>query len=315
MTGAKSCCTPTRGRPHNSSGASAAIVRRNSKLFQESILIPGGEALLGTDHPKIAVDGEAPLRRQQISAFRIGATTVTNAQFARFVEQTNYRTEAEKFGWSFVFWSDVPASIVETQAIAGAEWWRRVDGANWRDVNGPGTHATAWRAEHPVVQVSWHDANAYARWAGGRLPSEAEWEHAARGGRGDVPYPWGTAEPDDGARAKLCNIWQGNFPSHNSGRDGWLATAPARSFAANGYGLYNIVGNVWQWTADAYSLPAAKHRKQRQQHEALRACKVLKGGSFLCHRSYCHRYRIAARSASTPDSTTTHQGFRIAWDA
>ena len=107
-------------------------------------------------------------------------------------------------------------------------------------------------------------------------------------------------------------IWQGNFPSHNSGRDGWLATAPARSFAANGYGLYNIVGNVWQWTADAYSLP--KHRSQ-QHLEALRACKVLKGGSFLCHRSYCHRYRIAARSASTPDSTTTHQGYRIAWDA
>ena len=222
-------------------------------------------------------------------------------------------TDAERFGWSFVFWSDVPENLPKTQAVEGVEWWRRVDGANWRNVNGPSVNSNAWFPHHPVVQVSWNDAKQFAQWAGGRLPTEAEWEHAARGGLADVRFPWGDDEPDDNSNFP-CNVWQGEFPKENTGADGWVATAPAKSFEPNQFGLFNMVGNVWEWTSDAYRVKSLK-KQVRQRLDTMRGFKVLKGGSFLCHRSYCYRYRIAARSGNSPDSTTTHQGFRIVWDA
>lgn len=237
---------------------------------------------------------------------------MTNAEFATFVENTGYVTEAERFGWSFVFWSDVPASIRQTQGVVGVEWWRRVDGASWRDIHGPGTGAHAWKPEHPVVQVSWNDADAFATWAGGRLPTEAEWEHAARGGRGDDPYPWGTREPND-TDFTPCNIWQGSFPEANTCRDGYVGTAPARSFEPNGYGLYNTIGNVWEWTADPFQIPSLK-KSVRERLKTMAGYKLAKGGSFLCHRSYCWRYRIPARSGISPDSATPHMGFRVAFE-
>lgn len=241
--------------------------------------------------------------------FLIGATTVTNAEFAAFVDATGYVTEAENFGWSFVFWSDVPVADGPTQAVHGAEWWRKVEGANWRAVRGENCEAPA---DHPVVHVSWNDAKAYAAWVGGRLPTEAEWEHAARGGLGDIRFPWGEDEPND-TDSFPCNIWQGHFPTTNTCADGHASTAPAKSFEPNGYGLYNMVGNVWEWTADPLRTRSLK-KHVRQRIAAMHGFKVLKGGSFLCHRSYCYRYRIAARTGNSPDSTTAHQGFRVVWD-
>ncbi len=275
--------------------------------------IPGGKALLGTQRDEIPLDGEAPLRRVRLKPFLMAATAVTNAEFADFVAATGHVTEAERLGWSFVFWHFLPDSAAPTQAVQDAEWWRRVDGASWRDIAGPGTAAAMWHPDHPVVHVSWHDACAYAAWVGGRLPREAEWEHAARGGLGDVRFPWGDRDPDDTAFLP-CNIWQGQFPVRNTAADGHAATAPVRSYAPNGYGLYNMAGNVWEWMEDRFTVQSLR-KEARARADALRGFRVLKGGSYLCHRSYCYRYRIAARSANSPDSTTCHQGFRVVWDA
>ena len=160
----------------------------------------------------------------------MSATAITNATFARFVKETGYVTEAERFGWSFVFFSDVSDAIQETEGVVGTEWWRRVYGAIWRDVWGPGAKDEP-QPDHPVVHVSWNDANAFARWCGGRLPTEAEWEHAARGGLGDVRFPWGDQEPDDNTFLP-CNIWQGRFPDVNTSADGWTTTAPTQASSA-----------------------------------------------------------------------------------
>ncbi len=306
----KGCCSPARDaaqRVVTEQIAPAATTRPNS------IEIPGGRAHIGTATPILLPDGEGPLRTKRLSGFRIAETAITNAEFAEFIDQTGYVTEAEQFGWSFVFWAQVPDALGPTQAVPDIEWWRRVDGATWRDVHGPGSDIATALPDHPVVHVSWNDAKAYADWVGGRLPTEAEWEHAARGGQGDVRFPWGDEEPDDTGFFP-CNIWQGDFPQNNTKADGYETTAPAKSFAPNPYGLYNLVGNVWEWTSEPF-----RTRSQRKDAKALqvrsRGYKLMKGGSFLCHRSYCYRYRIAARTGNSPDSTTTHTGFRVVWDA
>ena len=277
-----------------------------------AVQVPGGKALVGTRWPHIPDDGEGPLRHKRVAPFRIGATAVTNADFAAFVADTGFETEAERLGWSFVFHTQVAGTVGLTDGVPSLEWWRRVDGAHWRNVDGAGGDAVHDLPSHPAVHVSWNDAQAYACWAGGRLPTEAEWEHAARGGLGDVRFPWGDREPDDTAHFP-CNIWQGRFPHDNLGLDGHLFTAPARSYAPNGYGLFNMVGNVWEWTAEPFAVRSLR-RAARDKHRARRGYRLLKGGSHLCHKSYCYRYRIAARSGNSPDTTTTHQGFRVVWD-
>lgn len=307
----KSCCTPPRD------GAGLADIKVSVDLSSAADLrraaapVPGGKGLLGTSQDGVPNDGETPLQQVKIAPFRIGHTAVTNAAFKAFVDATGYETEAERYGWSFVFWAQVPEAVGATQAVVDVEWWRRVDGANWRDINGPDTMAGAWHPEHPVVQVSWHDAQAYAKWAGGRLPTEAEWEHAARGGLGDVRFPWGDTEPNDIDHTP-CNIWQGHFPQTNTAQDGYLTTAPAKSYAPNGYGLYNLAGNVWEWTAEPFRIKSLK-REVKARLALMKGYKLSKGGSFLCHKSYCYRYRIAARSGTSPDSATTHHGFRVVW--
>ena len=262
-----------------------------TRVAQDAVLIPGGKAIVGTRRAEIPDDGEDPLRSARVKPFRIGATAVTNTQFKAFVEATGYVTEAERFGWSFVFWLQVPEHIGATQGVPEVQWWRKVDGADWREVNGPGTHATAWHADHPVVHVSWQDAQEYAKWAGGRLPTEAEWDDF-----------------------QPCNNWQGRFTDVNTAKDGYAATAPALSYEPNGYGLYNMCGNTWEWTADAFRIKSLK-KQVKQRLDGMKGYKLSKGGSFLCHRSYCYRYRIAARSGNSPDSATTHQGFRVIWPA
>lgn len=308
-----SCCPRAQDREPLSGIPSVAKATGEQRVASDAVLIPGGKALVGTRRAEIPDDGEAPFREVRVKSFLVGATTVTNGQFKDFIAATGYVTEAERYGWSFVFWAQVPQSVGATKGVADVEWWRCVDGANWRDINGPDTMAEVWDAVHPVVHISWNDAQAYAKWVGGRLPTEAEWEHAARGGLGDVKFPWGDREPDD-TLFQPCNIWQGRFPEENTAMDGFVTTAPARSFGPNGYGLCNMVGNVWEWTADAYRVKSMK-KHTRQRLDATKGYKLSKGGSFLCHRSYCFRYRIAARSGTSPDSSTTHQGFRVVWTA
>ncbi|MEL6208284.1 MAG: SUMF1/EgtB/PvdO family nonheme iron enzyme, partial [Pseudomonadota bacterium] len=233
----KACCGLSRGAP-STTPEPADAPRRSPRPTETAIEIPGGEALVGTSSPQISDDGESPIRKARIKPFLIGATAVTNAEFTEFVSATGYVTEAERFGWSFVFWAQVPESYGPTEGVVEVEWWRRVDGSNWSAPNGPGTTADCL-SDHPVVHTSWNDACAYCDWVGGRLPSEAEWEHAARGGLGDVRFPWGDDEPND-TDFTPCNIWQGRFPDMNLALDGYRTTAPARAFAPNGYGLYNM---------------------------------------------------------------------------
>lgn len=306
-----SCCSPLAG----AAGASdhSAIVPITSAINANVALpIPGGNAFLGTNDKILADDGERPLRRVQIKPFRVMPTSVTNHMFREFADATGYVADAERLGWSFVFQSHLPAGMGDTQAVAAAPWWRKVEGASWRLLHGPGSEDD-WNEDHPVVHVSWNDARAFAAWAGGRLPSEAEWEHAARGGLDDVRFPWGDREPDD-VSFQPCNIWQGNFPTMNTGRDGFMATAPARSFEPNGYGLYNMCGNVWEWTVEPFMIRSVA-KSARERMKQMRGTKLLKGGSFLCHRSYCYRYRIAARTGNSPDSTSSHTGFRLVFDS
>ncbi len=307
----KTCSSPARTEKVSDSNFQKINKKKTHEDFA-TVEVNGGTALLGTNNPQIPDDGEGPMCKKRVKPFRMGQAVVTNKEFQQFVNQTGYQTDAERFGWSFVFWSDVSERVPATLGVDGAGWWRRVDGATWKEINGPGTEAEIWHPDHPVVHVTHADAKTYAKWVGGRLPREVEWEHAARGGLGDVRFPWGDSEPNDSDNYP-CNIWQGDFPYFNTGRDGWKTTAPAKSFQPNAIGLYNMIGNVWEWTADAYQVKSRK-KLVRQRMKQMRGFKVLKGGSFICHRSYCYRYRIAARTGNSPDSSTTHQGFRVVWD-
>lgn len=271
------------------------------------VRIPGGRFTTGTDHPVFPQDGEGARRTVTLKPFLIDPFAVTNAWFAAFVAATGFRTGAERYGWSPVFRAGGPAAG-RTDA---PDWWDRVEGAYWRTPHGPGSEALP---QHPVVQVSWADANAFAAWAGGRLPTEAEWECAAAGGLRDPRYPWGDAEPDDSVFLP-CNIWQGTFPTRNTAADGYAGTAAVDAFAPNGFGLFNMVGNTWEWCSDAFHIRSlARGTGERNAAARREGTRVLKGGSHLCHRSYCHRYRIAARTGATPDSATPHVGFRLAFD-
>lgn len=251
-------------------------------------------------------DGEEPIRVISLSAYRIATCATTNAQFQQFVDETGYVTSAERFGWSFVF--DATGATLD---VPGS-WWAKVQGSYWRAPKGPESDLTNL-ADHPVTHVSWHDAMAYAAWAGGRLPTEAEWESAGRGGLDQKRYPWGDASPTDKHR---CNIWRGTFPHENTATDGFAATCPVDAFKPNRIGLYNMIGNTWEWTADWFSrdFHALSGIHRNPKGPPIGEGKVLKGGSHLCHKSYCARYRLSARSASSPDMTTGHIGFRVAFD-
>ena len=254
-------------------------------------------------------DGELPQRLVELPAFDIDETPVTNAQFARFVDATGYITDAERYGTSAVFRLAVAAP---RQRIVGgsssAPWWVLVEGADWRHPFGD-LSDLADLAEHPVVHVSWTDAAAYAAWAGRALPGEAQWEAAARGGLVGARYAWGD-ELTPGDRW-MCNIWQGTFPTVNTREDGWLATSPVRTYPANGLGIYDVAGNVWEWCADIFTpTPTAIPAATRQLPIVYEERRVTRGGSYLCHDSYCNRYRVAARTGNTPDSTVGNCGFR-----
>ncbi|WP_326701119.1 formylglycine-generating enzyme family protein [Streptomyces sp. NBC_01754] len=310
---AGTCCSP--GRPRAPEGRAHVPRRAGRGRVTGLVPLPGGAFRMGTDHAdRFESDGEGPVREVRLSPFGIAATTVTNAQFARFVKETSYLTDAERFGWSYVFHLLVsPAARGSAPPAADrTPWWLAVDGACWRAPGGPGS-AVGGQRNHPVVHVSHNDALAYCDWAGARLPTEAEWEYAARGGLDQARYPWGDELTPRGVHR--CNIWQGAFPHHNTLDDGHLGTAPVKSYRPNGFGLWNVAGNVWEWCADWFGVDHPADPPTDPAGPSGGTDRVIKGGSYLCHASYCNRYRVGARSRNTPDSSTGNTGFRIAASA
>ncbi|MFC5589354.1 formylglycine-generating enzyme family protein [Sporosarcina soli] len=314
----KQCCPPRKTeanvtRELGEVSTSIDVVNGPLRHMEQMVRLEGGEFLMGTDDQEgFKEDGEGPVRNVRLKPFLIDKYAVSNAQFKEFIDATGYRTDAEKYGWSFVFHLLVSEQIKlqNQQVVQQTPWWLQVHGASWKHPEGPGSSIDE-RLDHPVVHVSWNDAQAYCQWSGRRLPTEAEWEYAARGGLVQKKYPWGNKLTYKGKHN--CNTWQGVFPTTNTAKDGFVGTAPVHYYSPNDYGLYNVVGNVWEWCADWFS---PRHPDEEiivnPQGPATGQEKVIKGGSYLCHKSYCNRYRVAARSRNTADSSTGHMGFRCA---
>jgi formylglycine-generating enzyme required for sulfatase activity len=277
------------------------------------VRLPGGRFRMGTDDEEgFRSDGEGPIRDVELGPFLVDRCAVSNDDFDRFVSDTGYVTDAERFGWSYVFAGFLPGHLRKvSQRPAVTPWWAATKGAFWKQPEGPGSDI-ADRGDHPVVHVSWHDAVAYCEWAGMRLPTEAEWEYAARGGHDQWRYPWGN-ELTPGGR-HLANIWQGRFPVKNTADDGFAGTAPVSAFAPNDYGLHNMAGNVWEWCADWWGTNHEPGLTRNPVGPPTGPGKIMRGGSYLCHESYCNRYRVAARSSNTPDSSGGNLGFRCVKD-
>ena len=292
-------------------------------MLTELVELPGGSFRMGSTsfYPE-----EAPIHTVAVAAYAIERHPVTNAQFAEFVDDTGYVTVAERELDPALYPGANPADLVPGalvfRATAGPvdlrdwrQWWEWKPGACWRHPFGPDSDISE-RLEHPVVQVAYPDAAAYARWAGRRLPSEAEWEYAARGGS-TTTYAWGDDATPDGQL--MANTWQGHFPFQNDGALGWTGTSPVGAFPPNGYGLLDMIGNVWEWTTTEF---VGHHRLDQRTQGCCpptddadpTVSQALKGGSHLCAPEYCHRYRPAARSPQSQDSATTHIGFRCVAD-
>ena len=326
----------------------------NAQAPQGMVLIPGGEFNMGSE-ASFAFPNEKPVHRVKVAPFFLDVHPVTNAEFAKFVEATAYKTVAERS----VDWEEMkkqvppgtpkppdevlqPGSLVFRQTSGPvslrdmSQWWVWTTGASWKHPNGP-VSSNKGRENHPVVQVAWEDAQAYAKWAGKRLPTEAEWEFAARGGHDGWRFAWGDQENPDGKI--MVNRWTGDFPYRNDSKDGFVGTSPTGSFSPNGYGLYDMGGNVWNWCSDLYRAdtfaervdanavccdpkgpPSAVGEKPMPNDPSPPTVpgaerRVIKGGSFLCHPSYCESYRPSARRGTSPDTGSSHVGFRCAIDA
>jgi formylglycine-generating enzyme required for sulfatase activity len=293
------------------------------------VWIPGGEFWMGTEHPQMR--DSRPVHRVAIDGFWMDRTEVTNAQFEEFVKSTGYVTIAEQVPKAEDFPGAPPQNLVAGAVVFSPpredvpldsqfRWWSYIKGANWRHPEGPGSGIVG-KENYPVVHIAWPDAAAYAKWAGKRLPTEAEWEFAARGGLDRKPFVWGDEFAPHGKLA--ANTFQGRFPNRNTQEDGYATTAPVASFAPNGYGLYDMAGNVWEWVSDWYRpdtfLQQAALGVARNPRGPDRSFdpsdpgvpkKVMKGGSFLCSDSYCSRYMPGGRGKGDINTGTNHLGFR-----
>jgi formylglycine-generating enzyme len=336
VTDDSSCCAPSRGAPEHrddgglggglgggvgggvrggvGGGAGGPLVGAPTAVVLDAlgfVGIPGGRFLMGSDDPRgYAADGEGPVHEVAVAGFELARHAVTNDSFAAFVVATGYVTDAERFGASFVFGGLLPDDFAPTRGVVGAEWWREVHGASWRCPEGPQSTIVE-RGDHPVVHVSWSDAQAFCAWSDTRLPTEAEWEYAARGGLIGCHFPWGDALEPDGEHR--MNVFQGVFPGGDTAADGWSGTCPVATFAPNGYGLHELTGNVWEWCHDWFD----PNWYRSSPHDnpigpVSGSTRVMRGGSYLCHESYCWRYRVDARGSNTPDSSTGNLGFRVA---
>jgi formylglycine-generating enzyme len=306
------CCAPERQGEAPNPTPDATVHNAARKLLGTLVPVAGGTFAMGNQGTDAVVaDGEGPVRRVSLAAFSIAATTVTNREFGEFIRATHYVTDAERLGSSFVFYLQMPAEARRQlrQSAKDTPWWLQVADASWQRPEGPGSHIYE-HLDHPVVHVSWNDAQAYCAWTGTRLPTEAEWECAARGGRAGARFPWG----DDLMHNCIprCHVWRGSFP--NAPEAGWRPEPiVAADGEPNGFGLINVCGNVWEWCADWFS--PAYHVETAAEHPRFTrptGRRSMRGGSFLCHDSYCNRYRVAARSSNTPESSSSNLGFRIA---
>ncbi|MEP7318982.1 MAG: formylglycine-generating enzyme family protein [Panacibacter sp.] len=334
-------CHAVPSRFHSITDSSQKITEGSGTGTDGMVQIPGGTFMMGGDNSQAGKD-EYPKHKVTLSSFYMDITEVTNAQFAAFVKATGYITTAEiKPKWEDIQKQVPPgtpkppddqlvaASLVFKQASQPismdnyAQWWEWTPGANWMHPEGPGSNIQG-KDNYPVVQVSWDDALAYCKWAGKRLPTEAEWEFAARGGLVNNIYSWGN-EPVDQGSAK-CNSWQGQFPYKNTEKDGFLRAAPIKSFKPNGYGLFDMSGNVWEWCSDWYdfnyyatikdgAINPKGPAKSLDPDEPYTPKHSVRGGSFLCNDSYCSGYRAARRMKSSPDTGMEHTGFRCVKDA
>ena len=284
------------------------VTSSTSNCRDGMIAIPAGDYQVGSDrfYPE-----EAPVRQVSIASFEIDQAPVTNAEFLQFVDATGYQTVSERPPDPTLYpdlppEEQIPESVVflppppTVDRSEPLSWWGLIAGADWRHPQGPDTSLDGLM-QHPVVHVAFEDALAYADWAGKRLPTADEWEVAARGGLVDQDYAWGSEKTPDGRW--LANVWQGPFPWDNKETDGWFWTSPVGSFPANGYGLVDVCGNVWEWTSTPYAVPQGEQERR-----------VIKGGSFLCADNYCHRFRPSALMGQTLDTATCHMGFRCAAD-
>ena len=309
-----SCCSPQRPEnlPHTTSQPFPQVSELTHFNF---VTIPAGEFLMGSDDSYYPTDGEGPSRSVWLDEFQISQFSVTNSEFAAFVEATGYETESEIFGWSYVFngFVDETTASKQVAGVAGsAPWWLAIEGAYWFKPYG-NSQTIEDLLDHPVVHVTHNDALEFCRWSGYQLPTEAQWEKASRGGLAGQLFPWGEELLD--GESHQANIWQGEFPQLNTKEDGFFGTAPVNSFKPNKYGLYNTVGNVWEWTNDFWSARWHVPESQETRTNPLGPQKssgnrVLKGGSFMCHDSYCYRYRNSARTFNSPNTSTSHIGFR-----
>jgi formylglycine-generating enzyme len=314
--GSPRCCASSRaddGQPalEEAAAALARIEPSQTPIARRWSAPIGGGFTMGSSDRRFPADGEGPARLITVSEFAIACHAVSNLQFGDFVRATGYTTDAERYGWSFVFEAFLPDETRRAigSRVADTPWWVPVPHAYWAQPEGPPSTILD-RLDHPVVHVSWNDTKAYCRWSDTRLPSEAEWEFAARGGLEGASYPWGYELTPSGEHR--CNIWQGAFPDYNTADDGHLGTAPVHAFRSNGYGLHNMAGNVWEWCEDYF---APDYHRITDAVDPLQttptANRSLRGGSFLCHESYCNRYRVAARSSNSPDSASSNIGFRV----
>ena len=329
----KVCCVPRRkGLGLNTTVDSPEQTIKSLAGSKDGMIqVEAGKYSIGFEGPEAwESDGEGPVREITLDNYWLDQTAVSNAQFAEFIDDTGYVTQSETFGWAHVFIGQLSNSkqrkLRESNTVRGLQWWYAIEGAYWRKPEGPGSTIKK-RMDHPVVSISWNDATAYASWAGKRLPTEAEWERAARGGLERKPFAWGDVFAPQGEDVWMANIWQGLWPYENTSEDGFAYTAPVKSFPPNAYGLYDMAGNVWEIVADRYHPKAYSQRidgainptgpnaySLSQLRQRLPTY-VTRGGSFLCSDGWCSGYQPGSRQALENDSPAHHTGFRCVKDA